>query len=677
MESLMIAGLAGLAGYYLQDKTFRKTEGITNVDDKETVVLENEKPNSPNIYSGNKVTAVNDDILQMSLQNYKDSQTPSQTGILPPIYNTYSTVGDDTVLNINVPEQNLSKVNDVNRRSNPLATPEIQMSDRPMFKLSQLGTPSTNDFSNFGNSVTEQEISLLTGQPIQREHSNMIPFFGSNVKQNIEKFTNESTLDNYTGNTSTFIHKQEATPRFEQTTQNIYGSPLITDYIDTSRFIPSPYRQNEKPFYEEKVAAPIAGTLDNPLNNVRQPTIDTLRTANNQQVSYAGRTKSGQMGSVRGVNGTVMKNKPDTSFELGQDRFFTSTGTVIASKQPENYQNIQQTSRQDQNIEYYGTAKNTDALAFTQRLQMIDNTDELDFSSLVEHSKRNQLNSDTQRNIGSMVSGVNDYGLDSINLPELERDTTNEQQTLNINKSSSGHQVGLQDEIKQTVKQTTLKQDNSGNIKYMNKDNNTGLTDYEFKTTQKQTLIYNKYKGQANKNDGMGYTVLNPEAKTTNKEITSNNPYSGNANNKNKKSMVYNTFLNPEKVRNAVHAENYKGSGSFHTSATENREQFKNAKIGVTKEKLLQGQRPGGRTSSLGTVPNNYLGKNKLTANMLLKEKANTRKENVSTQSVIPSKSNLGRLKPIHNDIAEIENNRLNLTDVKSQLSNNPFYNLK
>lgn len=665
METLLLVGLTGLAGYYL--KTDRKKEE-GSID---SIMAENQKPNSLNIYNSDKVNASNDELLKLSLNNYKDAQNPSLTGVLPPIYNSYSSVGND--FKIPISEPHLSEVNDINRRKNVMETTPPILSERPMFKLSQMGSLTDDAFSNFGGG--NSEVSLLTGQPIQRDHSNMVPFFGSNLKQNVENFTNEAKLDNFTGNKSTFIHKTEQAPRFEKFSQDIYGTPLLTDHVDTSRYIPSAYRQNEKPFDDIKVAAPISGTLNNPLNNVKEPTIDSLRIATNKQVSYAGRMKAGQLGSVRGVSVEVMKNRPDTHFELGHDRLFTSTGAVIGKKSTDNYQNMQETSRQNQNLEYYGNSyKDKES---SQRLKY-DNTNEFDFSSLVQEPKRNQLESDTMRNMGSNGFSVNDYGKNSYNFTEMERETTNSgNQALNINMSNSGHQIGLQDELYSTMKETLIeKQDNTGNISTLKKyDSN--ITDYTFKTTQKETLINNKYKGQASKKDGMGYTVVNPEAKTTNKEINCNNSYSGHANDTNKNSMVYSTFENPEKVRNAVHIENYKGVGGYHTSASENRQQFENAEITAKKENLLKGQRPGGRKSTLGSISNNTLGKTKLTPNMLFKERANTRKENIHTQSIIPSKNSLGIQDQVFNNFSEVENNRLNVADISKQLSTNPYYNLR
>lgn len=688
METIALVGLITAAGYYLQDKTPRSQENIRNLNEKDpeiTKMSELEKPNSLNIYNSDKVNASNDEVLGRSLQNYKDAEKPAFTGILPPIYNSYSSVGNDTILNVNLKEassSDLAKIDDNNRRDNIFKVQTKKIQDRPMFNPSNLDVNDNETrFSNFGaGAFSGQNVSLLTGQPIEREHSNMVPFFGSNIKQNIETFTNVSTLDNFTGNTSTYIHKQEVGPRFSPMQQDISGTPLLTDNIDTSRFIPSAFRQGEKPFYEERIAAPIAGTLDNPLSKNFQPSIDQLRVASKAQVSYEGRTKAGQIGSVRAPTTPVAKNRPETHYTLGPDRMFTSTGAVVANKQRENLDNLAATSRQDQNIEYYGAKVAKESLASGPRLKGLDNADELDFSSVFQAPKRTQLRSDTERNRGSQIPGVNDYGKDSYNLPELERETTNEYQTLNVNRSGTGQRLSLPDKAKITIKETLVgKRDNSGNIRRaVQKDKNTGMTDYSLKTTNKETLIYKDYRGQANKKDQVGYNIAKYTAKTTNKEITSDNAYSGNADASHKTNMVRSTFEDPQKVRNAVHVENYRGSGKAHTQTAENRTKYHNAEITEKKEIIIKGTRPSGRKSTLGSISGGVgtVGEIKSTPNMLLKERAKDRIENVNTQQVIPSKEVIGFQQPIFHKYGEVENSRIDGRLAQQQLSKNPFYNL-
>lgn len=654
METIALVGLVTAAGYFLQDKTSRVQENIRNLNEKDpeiTKMSELEKPNSLNIYSSDKVSSANNEVLERSLQNYKDAENPSITGILPPIYNSYSSIGNDTILNINELPIDRAKIDDNNRRTDMFNVQTRQINNRPMFTAT-VGVSALDDepvYSNFGmDKLYDQNINLLTGKPMEREHSNMVPFFGSNVKQNIETFTNVQTLDHFTGNTSTFFHKQEVTPRFNVVKQDITGTPALTENIDKSRFIPSAFRQGEKPFYEERIAAPISGTFYNPLSNNFNPDIDKLRVVNKQQVSYEGRTKAGQMGSVRATAAPVAKNRPETHYTLGPDRFFTSTGAVIGDRSDYNYENFKPTSRQEQNVEYYGGKVAVESLASGVRLQGIDNTNELDFSSLFQEPKSVQLPTDTERNVGSYIPSSNDYGKSSYNLPELERDTTKQYNLLNVNKNTAGQRISLSDEARTTNKESLVnKRTDSGHVKgTIEKYTNTGMTNYDPKVTNKESLIYKNYIGNANKKDQVGYNIAKYRAKTTNKETTSDKSYIG-----------------PVK---------------YHNQAVEMRTKYDNAEISNTKEILVKGARPSGRKSTLGTISGGAgsVGEIKLTPNMLLKEKPKERIENVNVQQVISSKEKIGYLTPVFNNYSEVQNNRIDGTLIQNQLSKNPFYNL-
>jgi hypothetical protein len=722
MEAIALVGLVTAAGYFLQDQTVRVQENIRNLNEKDpeiTKMSELEKPNSLNIYSSDKVSSANNEVLERSLQNYKDAEDPSITGILPPIFNSYSVIGNDSILNLNLQDKSSvdrARADDINRRTNMFKVQSREINERPMFTtvgVSALDESDNQVYSNFGmDKSSAQNINLLTGKPIEREHANMVPFFGSNVKQNIETFTNVSTLDHFTGNTSTFFHKQEVMPRFDVVKQDISGTPAITENIDKSRFIPSAFRQGEKLAYEERVAAPISGTFYNPLSNNFNPSIDQLRVANKQQISYEGRTKAGQMGSVRSVVAPVAKNRPETHYTLGPDRYFTSTGAIVKERNDYNYENFKPTSRQDQGIEYYGGKVAVESLASGVRLQGIDNTNELDFSSLFQEPKRVQLRSDTERNIGSYIPSSNDYGKSSYNLPELERDTTKQYNLLNVNKNTAGQRVALSDEARTTNKESLVnKRTDSGNIKgYIEKYANTGITNYDPKVTNKESLIYtnyvgnankkdqvgyniakyrakttnkettsdNAYTGNANKNDQNGYSIANVIAKTTNKETTSNNSYTGNANKNDQNGYSVANFRAKTTNKETTSDKSYIGPVKYHNQNIESRTKYNNAEISNTKETLVKGARPSGRKSTLGTISGGTgsIGDIKLTPNMLLKEKPKQRVENINIQQVTPSKEKIGTPTPVFNRHNEVENSRINSTLIKNQLSQNPFYNL-
>jgi hypothetical protein len=682
METLGIMFLTGFLGYQISNS---KQEEIRNVSENDIEVPLNEKPNSKNIYNSNRVNEINDEILQMSIGKYKESENPSLTGVLPPIYNSYSVVGQDN----NNLQRNLSKdpslkalsdINHINRYTNPLKTDKPNVEQRPMFKTSyEIELPT--DFSNFGSGESSsKQISLLTGLPIEKDHSNMVPFFGSNVRQNVEEFANVATLDNYTGNNDTFFHKQEQSPRFENKKQDIYGT---ISPVEQDRYIQSIYKQGEKPFYQEKISAPIANTLNNPITNAAASfkTIDQLRTANNEQISYEGLTKTGQFGSVRGIQSKVNKNRVDMSFELGSDRLFTDTGAITKNTSKYNFENLQSTSRQNQNLEYYGSAISKETLK-TEPRYSIDNTNE--FSVLVQPSTRQSLTNDYTRNVNKTTNNNSDYGKNSFNLPELERNTTNTMHTLNINKQGTETQMGLLDNVRNTIKQTTLSHDNSGQMsnRFIKSDTNAvenGMSNYNFKTTNKETLVDKNYIGQPMKKDQTGYTINKYNAKTTNKEITADNEYQGTAGKVNgKNSMIYSTWANPEKIRNASHTVNYTGNANGYTQ-DENRERFSNAEINTLQEQLISNERPSGPQSFNISGGINTIGETKPIN--LLKSQENRHTQNINNiSSNIPSKSKIGKIKNIRHKYSENVNNRetndfTNIVD--KQLEENPFYNLR
>lgn len=715
METLLLLGIVGSVGYYFKDKNPR--ENIRNISENDSIGFPetqhispnlplNRQPIGSNIYNSNMVESANNDILKLSFKNYKDSTEPSLTGILPPIYNSYSAVGTSNIIGNNEPSlKDLSDINNINRLNDvTIKKPPQSIDVRPMFQPSTLVTNTDkNEYSNFDNTLTE--VSLLTGLPIERDHNNVVPFFGGSVKQNIESFINTTKLDTFTGNTSTFFHKQE-TPKFFNNVPEfgINGgtkTPLLTDQIELDRYIPSVYKQGEKPFYEEHIQAPIAGTEYNPVSKAAGSfkTIDEIRVGGDkQQVSFGGRFKSGSNKvKNRGNIGSMSKNKVNTSFNLGENRWNKTTGAVTNQKSKENYENMIKTTRQGQNIEYYGTGYDTRGLKSKQRIKSssndFDNSHEIDFDSIFQNSIRQQLDSDTVRNINSNSNpNVDDYGISSYNLPELERDTTNNNILANANKSQSGQQIYNQDDAKNTIKQTTLYNDNSGNIVSVSKksSNTSELgTDYSFKTTNKETLVEaNKnYKGTpSNSNQGMGYNIAKYNAKTTNGEIVSENKYKGHVSDINKNHIVYSTYDNPIKVRNAIHTENYQGSSNTYTSNPENRQKYINAEILDTKEILVSGEHVRGKNSQSSNIYNGDIGEVTIRENTLLKEKSNNHIQNFNNISNnIPNVKILGEnthfYKGENSQIDQFSsnnntNNRFDPNLVKEQLKKNPYYNL-
>lgn len=624
--TIPLIGLTTLAGYFFgkDGKNSRSDISIRKEVDKTEI------PNGQNIYSSNVVEKANEQILQQSLQNYKLAESASETGMIPPLFNTYSIVGNDSLLsekvNGEIPglsSEQLGKLNDINRISNvkgAVSREQKKINEMPMFKSTTefMGKPVSQDFTTLGKMNPETEINLLTGLPFEKSHANMVPFFGSNAKQNMEEFSNQSLLDIHTGNTSTFQHKNETGQFFKNQAENIYGNPVFATQIDTSRYIPSLYKQGERPVEQQRVPVIRAGTIE---NNIRPSikTVDELRVANKPKQTYAGRTIAGQMGEVRGIQPEVHKRRPDTYYEKTHDHLFRGPGEYIAISAKQDYSNIKHVSREGYNMEYFGPSSNTQLNKTKQRISTMDNSHELT-DALFQEPKRHNFENDYLRNANGVIvntQNTSDYGRASIKNYESERATTGEiSHLLNAKNPNAGMKIKPRDDAKTTIKETTMYVDNFGNVKTVyNRGANSayvaGISDFTAKETQKETLVNSTYEGQLHKPDGMAYVINKYEAKTTGKEmISANSDYTSNPR-------------------------------SFQT---------------------------GTGSASYGDV--------KHTENMKLKELEDARpKMNVNTSQIIPAKENIGIAIKFRKDNGPEDTiNRLEPDIITSQLIENPYH---
>lgn len=359
MESIAIISLLSFVGYYLSN----------NKSKNENHLLNDPLPSSTNIYHSNRVNEVQNELLNASLQNYNDSKTPNITSILPPIYNNYSAIGinpkDIPILTskTNIIDNNI-------KRNNIIENTPTNISERPMFR----NTITNNSDNNSDIDNSNPNISLLTGLPIETIHNNQTPFFGSNIRQNIEEFKNETLIENFTGNSKFFKPKKENLQRFKNVPEyNINGTtktPSFTDNVDLSRYIPSKLKTSEKPFEQERIAAPISFTVDNPITDaqIKQKNVDDLRVKNKPKISYEGvYNPPSKLVPLSTTQSKVNKNKNETAFELGENRLFMGPGAFISHKSDENY-NLP--SSNPRHMEYYGISKNNIS-STTQRSVML------------------------------------------------------------------------------------------------------------------------------------------------------------------------------------------------------------------------------------------------------------------------------------------------------------------
>ena len=234
------------------------------------------------------------------------------------------------------------------------------------------------------NGVNKNQVYSLTGEPIQQnnfKHNNMVPFFGGKIKgATTDSNINESILDSMQGAGSQWPSKVEQAPLFkpQENIQWSHGMPNESNFYQ-SRQNPSTKIANVLPWEQEKVAPGLglgyttegqggfnAGTLDR--DKWLDRNVDQLRVVTNPKVTFgleghegpaiAGGTtgKQREMGTI----GTVEKNRPDTDYKVGAERWFTTTGASIAPTMAPK-QILHDNNRPTTSEEYFGAGGHADA----------------------------------------------------------------------------------------------------------------------------------------------------------------------------------------------------------------------------------------------------------------------------------------------------------------------------
>jgi hypothetical protein len=253
--------------------------------------------------------------------------------------------------NTNIPNRNFPE-------EYPIRTSEVD-------QTSALST--VNQFDNGGNVYTDKYFDAnmaskkstndnepasyysLTGEKVSGshfEHNNMVPFFGAKMTtSDANDKSYEGILDNYSGAGSQTITKKEQAPMFspDENQDWAHGAPNMNDFYQ-SRVNNSMRMANTKPFEEERVAPGLGLGYTNEgahgfnsgmmMRETWQPKgVDNLRVDTKPKSSghvllgHEGPAYSNiqQIGTSEQM-GVMEKNRPDTAFEMGQDRLFTTTG---------------------------------------------------------------------------------------------------------------------------------------------------------------------------------------------------------------------------------------------------------------------------------------------------------------------------------------------------------------
>ena len=230
-----------------------------------------------------------------------------------------------------------------------------------------------------------QQVLGLTGEPINKKefkHNNMQPFFGAKIKGSTANLnTAEGTLDNLQGAGTHYIRKREQAPLFkpQQNMSWANGMPNMNDFY-LSRQNPSTKMSNIKPWDEQKVAPGLglgyttkgSGSGYNAAVEDRNAwlpkTVNELRVDTNPKMTFGLQGHQGpatayikDYGHIE-TQGRVEKNRPDTDYKVGPQRWFTTTG--LEKKQTaRGIEILQHQSRPETTAEYFGTGGDVDSKA--------------------------------------------------------------------------------------------------------------------------------------------------------------------------------------------------------------------------------------------------------------------------------------------------------------------------
>jgi hypothetical protein len=252
--------------------------------------------------------------------------------------------------------------------------PEPIESATPQIAMSSSGVESSSAWIKGGSVV-----SNLSGQTIAAEdfkHSNMQPFFGGSVKQNMSASANTSRLDTFTGAGTTQVQKQEQAPMFNHSIPfgQPFGNEANADFIK-SRIVDPSRRNNEKPFEPTRVGSGVGemggitgkgGFQQFEVNEIMKramPTTDKLRVADKPKLSYNTPVVPGVHFIAASAldSGEVRKYRPDTFFlnETGERNGVASSEVLKESVRP--MQVMKYTTRTDTSEEFIGAPASQEA----------------------------------------------------------------------------------------------------------------------------------------------------------------------------------------------------------------------------------------------------------------------------------------------------------------------------
>ena len=303
------------------------------------------------------------------------------------------------------------------------------------------------------HSITGANISrddfLVNDQGIKVE-----PFFrGSPPNVN---FDDNVQLTRHMGGSHAFREKKREVGQFfelERNYGNVFGNQFEGVRAEQSRYIEGNNRTNELPFEQERVAhidMKSEINRDVGLVHAQRNNVDALRTLNNVKESFGGKVLGGKGVDHRGEVGEVFQHSPNADYFQSADQWLVTTGAITAPQiQPE--QVIKETNRAHFNEGKLGPATAVNFNPSEKR-------------PMFKKSTNQQLDIDPNRNMTLEDKATDDdHGKNSYFAYPNEREITEERTYEgNIKSVFTGETERLYDDVKATIKQTTLDDSRNG-----------------------------------------------------------------------------------------------------------------------------------------------------------------------------------------------------------------------
>lgn len=486
----------------------------------------------------------------------------------------------------------------------PTTTTGSDSNDKPMNKENlNLLNVSKNDFLNFDNTFR----NYIPQPPKFQE-----PFEADTTQQLTREFRThkhqEQDESNFPGlpNPPNIIRKKEQLNNFWKSEDgeikinpehylnadftNVHSNPYGNRFDDNNieefqnRQKKSKFKRNILPFKQTQVGPGINdGFTDKPSGGfhnlasqeiARPKTIDELRAKSNPKISYKGLVKSGGSHiSNRSKMGEMKKNRTDTAWEWGKDRW-NKTTQLLKPSIKENF--VAKHTNRQKSRHFIGGAS-----APTDKHHAPINVKEASRNNY-EHMKPTNR---TEKNSWTVNNNLSDYGKEGFTAYPNERDITQKRtHKSNLITSFKALMVPFNDKPKQTKKENFTENSRpEGN--FSSKVQN--LTVYDpndvARTTIKETTIDNDHFGNLEMANGpKKMTVYDPTdvAKTTIKQTTSENKRTGDVKVTEKHEHYSYEDLPKITIRNTV--EDFDNERNVSRDAPSNPEQFPEQEIKPT-----------------------------------------------------------------------------------------------